>query len=80
MARLNHSELKALSGALLELYAPGPYTDLPARMFTTLRRCLSFDFFDYHEVVNNFENKRVVAYPDCERSASPNAKLKCCFG
>jgi DNA-binding CsgD family transcriptional regulator len=64
MARLNHSERKALSGALLELYAPGPYTDLPARMFTTLRRCLSFDFFDYHEVVNNFENKRVVAYPD----------------
>jgi hypothetical protein len=43
MARLSHFELKALSGALLELYAPGPYTDLPARVCTTLRRCLSFD-------------------------------------
>jgi DNA-binding CsgD family transcriptional regulator len=31
MARLNHSELRALSGALPERYAPGPYTDLPAR-------------------------------------------------
>jgi len=29
-----------------------------------MRRCLSFDFFDYHEIVNNFENKRVVPYPD----------------
>jgi len=63
MARLNHSELKALSGALLELYAPGPYTDLPARMFTTLHRCLSFDFLGYYEISDN-QNQRSVIYPE----------------
>jgi len=53
MPRFKHSELQALSTTLLELYSPGPYADFPARVYTSLRHCLSFDFFDYHEIVNN---------------------------
>ena len=40
MARLDHSELKALSDALLALYSPGPHADFPARVFAVLRRSL----------------------------------------
>ncbi|MBV8415434.1 MAG: helix-turn-helix transcriptional regulator [Verrucomicrobia bacterium] len=63
MPRLGHLELRAFSEALLELYSPGPNTDLPARMFTTLHRCLSFDFLGYHEITDN-RNQRGVIYPE----------------
>lgn len=63
MARLKHSELKALSGALLELHSPGPYADLPVRVCRTLRRCLSFDSLAYHEIVDD-QNQRAVAIPE----------------
>jgi DNA-binding CsgD family transcriptional regulator len=49
MARLNHSELKALSGALLELYAPGPYTDLPARLIALVQRHFCCDNYCWNE-------------------------------
>jgi hypothetical protein len=49
MARLKHSELKALGGALLELYAPGPYTDLPARVIALVRRHFCCDNYCWNE-------------------------------
>jgi len=49
MARLNHSELKAFSGALLELYAPGPYADLPARLIALIRRHFCCDNYCWNE-------------------------------
>jgi hypothetical protein len=64
MPRLGHLELRTLSEALLELYSPGPNADLPARMCRTLRRCLSFDFLGYHEIVDNYQNSRAVTYPE----------------
>jgi DNA-binding CsgD family transcriptional regulator len=64
MARLGHSELKAFSEALLELYSPGPHADLPARLFKVLSRCISVDFFAYHEVANDYQNERLVIYPE----------------
>jgi DNA-binding CsgD family transcriptional regulator len=63
MVRLKYSELKALSGALLELHSPGPHADLPARVCRTLRRCLSFDSLAYHEIVDD-QNQRAVAIPE----------------
>jgi DNA-binding CsgD family transcriptional regulator len=63
MPRLRHLELRTLSEALLELYSPGRNADLPARMFTTLRRCLSFDLLGYHEITDN-QNQRSVSYPE----------------
>ena len=65
MARLRHSELEALSEILLELYSPCSYTDFPVRLFVLLRRCFSFDFFDYHEIANN-RNERNFVYPECK--------------
>src|SRR5262249_13569184 len=46
-----------------ELYSPCSYTDFPARLFALLRRCFSFDFFDYHEIANN-RNERNFVYPE----------------
>jgi DNA-binding CsgD family transcriptional regulator len=63
MARLRHQQLKALSEALLDAYSPGPIADLPVRMFSTLHRCLSFDFLGYHEITDN-QNQRSVIYPE----------------
>ena len=63
MARFRHSEVEALSEILLELYSPCSYTDFPARLFALLRRCFSFDFFDYHEIANN-RNERNFVYPE----------------
>ena len=65
MARLRHSEVEALSEILLELYSSCSYTDFPARLFALLRRCFSFDFFDYHEIANN-RNERNLVYPECK--------------
>jgi hypothetical protein len=48
----------------ISLYSPGPDADFPARVCTTLRRCLSFDFLGYHEIVDNFQNRRAVTYPE----------------
>src|SRR5262245_38050804 len=64
MARLRHQELRALSEALLDVYSPGPHADFPARVFRTLRRCLSCDFLAYHEIVDNYQNRRTVSYPE----------------
>jgi DNA-binding CsgD family transcriptional regulator len=63
MARLNHSEVKALSGALLELHSPGPNADFPSRVAHALRRCLPFDCLAYHESVDN-QNQRAVFCPE----------------
>jgi hypothetical protein len=63
MARLEHQNIVAVSEALLSLYAPGPNADFPVRVFRTLRRCLSFDFLGYHEIVDN-RNQRGVIYPE----------------
>jgi len=63
MARLRHSEVEALSQILLELYSPCSYADFPVRLFALLRRCFSFDFFDYHEIANN-RNERNFVYPE----------------
>jgi DNA-binding CsgD family transcriptional regulator len=49
MARLDHSELKALSDTLLALYSPGPYADLPAKLFAALRRHFACDKYSYNE-------------------------------
>src|SRR6516164_3214962 len=65
MARLRHSEVEALSQILLELYSPCSYTDFPVRLFVLLRRCFSFDFFDYREIANN-RNERNFVYPECK--------------
>jgi DNA-binding CsgD family transcriptional regulator len=67
MARLRHSEVEALSELLLELYSPCSYTDFPVRLFGLLRRCFSFDFFDYHEIANN-RNERNFVYPEYKPS------------
>jgi DNA-binding CsgD family transcriptional regulator len=63
MARLRHSKVEALSEILLELYSPCSYADFPVRLFALLRRCFSFDFFDYHEIANN-RNERNFVYPE----------------
>jgi hypothetical protein len=62
MPRLRHLELKTLSEALLELYSPEAYVDLPGRMFFTLRRCLSFDLFGFSEILDS-QNERSIIYP-----------------
>jgi DNA-binding CsgD family transcriptional regulator len=49
MARLKHSELKTLSDTLLALYSPGPYADLPAKLFAALRRHFACDKYSYDE-------------------------------
>jgi DNA-binding CsgD family transcriptional regulator len=64
MARLRHSELKVLSEALLELYKPGPNSNLPERFFTILRRCFAFDYFAYHEIIDDYQPNRNVIYPE----------------
>jgi len=56
MARLNHSELKALSDTLLGLYSPGPYADLPAKLFAALRRHFACDKYSYDE----FDSERAM--------------------
>jgi DNA-binding CsgD family transcriptional regulator len=63
MARLDHSELKALSDALLALYSPGPHADFPARVFAVLRCSLPFDCLAYHEIVDN-QNQRAIFCPE----------------
>lgn len=63
MARLGHQQLKAVSEALLTLYAPGPHADFPARVVDALRRCLAFDCLAYHEIVDN-RNQRAVCSPE----------------
>jgi DNA-binding CsgD family transcriptional regulator len=63
MARLDHSELKALSDALLALYWPGPHADFPARVSAVMRRSLPFDCLAYHEIVDN-QNQRAIFYPE----------------
>ena len=63
MARLRHQRLKTLSDALLDVYSPGPIADLPVRMFSALRSCLSFDFLGYHEITDN-QNQRGVIHPE----------------
>jgi hypothetical protein len=57
MPRLKHSELESLSKALLELYAPGEYADLPSRVLRILHKCFSFEFGAYHEL-SGYENER----------------------
>jgi DNA-binding CsgD family transcriptional regulator len=61
--RLRQSEINALSGVLLELYCPGPTSDLPQRLFNVLRRCFPFDFFAYHEIVAN-HSQRHCMFPE----------------
>ena len=62
MARLRHQQLKAFSGALLELYSPGRHADL-ADGLSLLQRCLSFDSLAYHDIVDN-QNQRAIFYPE----------------
>lgn len=49
MQRLKHSELRSLSEALLELYAPRAYADFPARLIGLGRRLFSCDIYGYNE-------------------------------
>jgi DNA-binding CsgD family transcriptional regulator len=64
MVRLEYCNLKAVSEALLILYTPGPVNEFPDRVYAALSHCLSFDFLGYHEVVDDYENKRSATYPD----------------
>lgn len=49
MARLKHSEVKALSNTLLELHSPGLYADLPARLISLVKRHFSCGNFCWNE-------------------------------
>lgn len=49
MPRLKHSELRAFSQTLVDLYSPGPHAAMPARAFAALERHLSCDHCCYHE-------------------------------
>jgi hypothetical protein len=60
MVRLEHRDLKAVSEALLILYAPGPVIDFPDRVYAALSRCLSFEFLAYHEDVDGYQSMRVA--------------------
>ena len=64
MARLKHPELRALSEALLELYAPCSISDFPERLSKILRRCIAFDYFAYHEIRDDYHATRNVTYPE----------------
>jgi hypothetical protein len=63
MARLKHSELKVLSDSLLELYSPGPYADLPARLIALVRRHFSCDNYCWNEFAGKTA-LRTVHEPD----------------
>lgn len=63
MQRLKHSELESLSKALLELYTPGEYLDLPSRVLRILHNCFSFELGAYHEI-SGYENERMIIEPD----------------
>jgi len=63
MARLKHSELKAFSNTLVELYSPGQQAALPSRVFAALERYLSFEHCCYHEFSDQIA-VRVAHKPD----------------
>ena len=74
MAKLKGSESAALSEALLELYSPSPIGDFQARLFQILRRCFSFDFAAYHEIVG-YDNERNFSDPEYIISLMGNEDL-----
>ena len=51
-----HQNVIAVSEALLSLCAPGPNADFPARVFRTLRRCLSFQAFTASRLFSYFSD------------------------
>jgi hypothetical protein len=53
MTRLRHSQLEALSKALLEIHVPGVLESLPERFFNAVRRFLTCDIYCYNELRND---------------------------
>ena len=69
MPRLSHSELRAFSKTLLDLYSPGPLADLPARVFAAGARHISREHSAYHEFFDQ-NAARIVHNPEIRAETS----------
>jgi DNA-binding CsgD family transcriptional regulator len=69
MPRLSHSELRAFSKTLLDLYSPGPLADLPARVFAAGARHISCEHSAYHEFFDQ-NPARIVHDPEIRAETS----------
>jgi DNA-binding CsgD family transcriptional regulator len=63
----NCSAAQSLSKALLELHNSGPHTDFPTRLFASLRRCFSCDFYSFNEWTDK-KVERIEIYPNWDVS------------
>ena len=63
MVKFEHLELRAFSKAVEDVYASVSYSELPLHFYGVLKRFFAFDFFAYHEIHHD-QNQRVFIYPD----------------
>ena len=63
MARLRHSNIRALSEALLKLYSPVPLSELPNQLLQVVSQFLKCDLYSYNEHTG-LTNQRMETYPD----------------
>jgi DNA-binding CsgD family transcriptional regulator len=63
MARLRHSNIRALSEALLKLYSPVPLSELPNQLLRVISQFLKCDLYSYNEHIG-LTNERMETYPD----------------
>ena len=63
MARLRHSNIRALSEALLKLYSPVPLSELPNQLLRIVSQFLECDLYSYNEHIG-LTNERMETYPD----------------